>query len=406
MSFDVQGLRAQFPILAQKGPRDLPLVYLDNAASTQRPLAVLDAIDAYERSKHANVHRAVHVLSRRATEAYEDGRKSLARFLNAPSTDEVVFTRGTTEALNLVASSWGSLLADGDEIVLSELEHHSNIVPWQMVAARTGAVIRVIPVLDDGSLDQQAYRALLGPRTKVVAVNHVSNALGTLNPIAEMAEAAHAVGAVMVVDGAQAVPHEPVDVQALGADFYALSGHKMYGPTGSGALWGRKELLERMPPWQGGGDMIETVTFEESTWAEVPAKFEAGTPNISGAVGIGAAADFLAEVGLEAVAAHEAALLEQVTEGVRRIEGVRIVGTAARKAGVLSFVVDGLHPHDVGTFLDEEGIAVRTGHHCTQPLMKRMGVDATARASFGLYNTAEEVERFVVALDKIVRLFT
>ncbi|MCA9569493.1 MAG: cysteine desulfurase [Myxococcales bacterium] len=405
MSYDVEALRAQFPILAETGRNGQPLVYLDNAASTQRPLAVLDAVDHYERHAHANVHRAVHVLSQRATEAYEAGRAQLAAFLNAPSPDEVVFTRGTTEALNLVAYAWGGMLAPGDEVVLTALEHHSNIVPWQLVAARTGAVIRVVPIHDDGSLDLDAYDRLLGPRTKIVSVGHTSNALGTVNPVAEMAARAHAVGAILVVDGAQGAPHAPIDVQALGADFFALSGHKMYGPTGIGALWGRMELLERMPPWQGGGDMIETVRFEGSTWAAPPARFEAGTPYIAGAVGIGAAARFLMDVGRDAVSAHEARLLARATAGLQSLDGVRILGTAPHKAAVLSFVVDGLHPTDVGTFLDEDGIAVRTGHHCAQPLMERLGVEATARASFGLYNTEAEVDRFLTSMAKIVRLF-
>lgn len=405
MTYDVAALREQFPILTEPGRHGRSLVYLDNAASTQRPLAVLDAVERYERHDHANVHRAVHILSQRATEAYEAARQKVARFIGAPDVDEVVFTRGTTEALNLVAQSWGSLLGPGDEIVLTELEHHSNIVPWQMVAARTGAVIRVVPVQDDGSLDLDAYGDLLGPKTRVVAVNHTSNALGTVNPIGVMAEMAHAVGAVLVADGAQSTPHGLVDVASLGVDFYAFSGHKMYGPTGIGALWGRREHLDRMPPWQGGGDMIETVSFSGSTWAEPPAKFEAGTPNMSGAVGLGAAADFLDGVGREAVAAHEAMLLERATAGLAALEGVRILGTAPGKAAVISFVVDGLHPSDVGTLLDEDGVAVRTGHHCTQPLMERLGVDATARASFGLYNTVEEVDRFVASLEKIVRLF-
>lgn len=405
MSLDVLALRARFPILVEPASNGGPLIYLDNAASTQRVDSVLNAVDHYERHDHANVHRGVHLLSRRATEAYEAGRASLASFLNAASEDEVIFTRGTTEALNLVAASWGSTLAAGDEIILSELEHHSNIVPWQMAAARTGAVIRVIPVLDDGSLDMEAFAGLLNARTKVVAVNHYSNALGTINPVKRLAEGAHSVGAVLVLDGAQAAPHGRIDVQDLGCDFYALSGHKIYGPTGIGALWGRMELLEAMPPWQGGGDMIETVTFAGSTWAPPPAKFEAGTPNISGAVGIGAAARFLMELDPADIAAHEASLLKRATDALEKMDGVRIIGTAAEKTAVLSFVVEGLHAHDIGTLLDEQGIAVRTGHHCTQPLMERMGVDATARASFALYNTEAEVDVFIAALHKIVTLF-
>ncbi|MCB9675764.1 MAG: cysteine desulfurase [Alphaproteobacteria bacterium] len=405
MTFDVDAVRAQFPILREAGLDGRPLVYFDNAASSQKPLAVLDAIRAYYEHDHANVHRGVHVLSRRATEAYEAARTDVARFVGAASPDEIVFTRGTTEALNLVAYAWAAFLSPGDEILLTELEHHSNIVPWQLVARQTGARIRAVPIHDDGTLDLEAFEALLGPRTKVVAVTHVSNALGTVVDVAHIAERAHAHGAIVVVDGAQAAPHGAVDVAALGADFYALSGHKMYGPTGIGALWGRASLLEQMPPWQGGGEMIETVTFEESTWAPPPARFEAGTPNIAGAVGLGAAARWMLDLGPAAIAAHEASLLARATELVGAIAGVRLVGTAPHKAGVLSFVTDGLHPHDIGTLLDEQGIAVRTGHHCAQPVMRRMGVDATARASFAAYNTLAEVERFAAALQRTVTLF-
>jgi len=405
MSLDLESIRAQFPVLHQAGTNGSPLVYLDNAASSQKPSAVIDAISAYYEHDHANVHRGVHLLSRRATEAFELGRSRVARFIGAASPEQLVFTRGTTESLNLVASAWGSMLGEGDEIVLTELEHHSNIVPWQMVAARTGAVIRVIPLLDDGSLDLDAYAALLCERTRVVSVAHVSNALGTVNDVVTITEQAHKYGALVVVDGAQAAPHGSVDVGALGCDFYALSAHKMYGPTGIGALWGRAELLEQMPPWQGGGEMIETVSFQGSTWAPPPAKFEAGTPNIAGAVGFGVAAEWMAELGPQAIAAHEQVLLDRATARVAEIDGVRIIGTAPHKAGVLSFVAKGLHPHDIGTLLDEQGIAVRTGHHCAQPVMERMGVDATARASFAVYNTVDEVDRFAKALARIISLF-
>lgn len=395
-------VRDQFPILDQEGAPGQPLVFLDSAASSQRPQAVLDAIQHYETHLHANVHRGVHLLSRRATEAYEAARADVARFLNAPSVDEIVFTRGTTEALNLVAHTWGQSLGEGDEIVLTAMEHHSNIVPWQLVAQRTGAVIRVVPVLPDGSLDMDAYRALLGPKTQVVSMVHVSNALGTINPVREICRLAHEHGAIAIIDGAQAVPHQPVDVQELGADFYAFSGHKMYGPTGIGVLWGRMSLLSELPPWQGGGDMIETVSFDGSTWAAPPARFEAGTPNIAGAVGLGAAVRWMESVGREAIAAHEAELLRVGTAGMLEIPGVHLVGTAADKAGVISFLVDGLHAHDVGTLLDEQGIAVRTGHHCTMPLLAALGIDATARASFGAYNTLDDVERFLAGVRKVL----
>lgn len=396
-------VRDQFPILDQPGPDGRPLVFLDSAASAQRPRAVLDAIAHYETHDHANVHRGVHTLSRRATEAYEAGRSRIARFLGAADADEVIFTRGTTEALNLAANTLAPRLQPGDEILLSAMEHHSNIVPWQLVAQRTGARIRVVPVRPDGSLDLAAFDELLTERTRILGLIHVSNALGTINPVHDLCERARQAGAITVVDGAQAVPHAPVDVQQLGADLYAFSGHKMYGPTGIGALWGRADLLAELPPWQGGGDMIEVVRFEGSTWAEPPARFEAGTPNISGAVGLGAAADWMESVGREAIAAHEAELLAAATAGIQGLDGVRIVGTAQPKAAVLSFVVDGLHAHDVGTLLDEQGVGVRTGHHCTMPLLEALGVDATARASFAAYNTLSDVERFVEGVTKVLR---
>jgi cysteine desulfurase/selenocysteine lyase len=403
---DIEAIRAQFPILQELGTNGEPIVYLDNAASSQKPLAVIDALDHYYRTDHANVHRGVHLLSRRATEAYEAARVDVQRFMNAGSDDEIVFTRGTTEGLNLVASSWSAFLQPGDEILLTHLEHHSNIVPWQLAAQRSGATIKVLPVHDDGSVAMEQLDTYITDRTRVVSVSHISNALGTVLDVKRIAEAAHAAGAIVVVDGAQSAPHEPIDVQALDADFYVFSGHKIYGPTGIGALYGKAALLDKMPPWQGGGEMIDTVTFEGSTWAPAPAKFEAGTPNIAGAVGLGAACRWMLDVGVDAIKAHEASLLDYVTPQVEAMDKVRIVGTAPGKAGVLSFVVDGLHPHDIGTLLDEQGVAVRTGHHCTQPLMRRMGVDATARASLAVYNTTAELDRFVAALDKTVRLFS
>lgn len=405
MSLDVAAIRAQFPVLDQT-VHGKPLVFLDSAASAQRPQVVIDAVKTYEERDHANVHRGVHNLSQRATEAFERGRQSVARFLGAASKSEVVFTRGTTEGLNLVAQSWGgAFLSEGDEIVLTGMEHHSNIVPWQLVAQRTGAVIKVWPIRDDGSLDLQAAGDVLGPRTKVVGCVHVSNALGTVNPVREICAMARDVGALSVIDGAQATPHSAIDVGELGCDVYALSGHKVYAPTGIGALWARPEVLEAMPPWQGGGEMIRTVTFEASQYAPPPAKFEAGTPNISGAVGLGAALDWLEAVGMEAVQAHEAALLDYGTAALEGIEGLTLIGTASDKAGVLSFVMDGVHPHDIGTILDMEGVAVRTGHHCAQPVMQRFGIPATTRASLGVYNTTADLDRLVAALKRVQEMF-
>ena len=405
MSFDVDAVRAQFPVLHQE-VFGKPLAFLDSAASAQRPSAVIEAVKAYEEQDHANVHRGVHQLSQRATVAFEKGRQSVADFLGAPSKSQVIFTRGTTEGLNLVAHAWGgTFLSPGDEIVLTGMEHHSNIVPWQLVAQRTGAVIKVWPILDDGSLDMNAAGDVLGPRTKVVGCVHVSNALGTVNPVREICAMARDVGALSVIDGAQATPHTKLNVTELGCDVYAMSGHKVYAPTGIGALWARAEVLEAMPPWQGGGEMIRTVTFESSEYAPPPAKFEAGTPNISGAIGLGVALDWLQALGMEAVQAHEAALLDYGTEALRSFEGLTLVGTAPDKAGVLSFVMDGVHPHDVGTILDMEGVAVRTGHHCAQPVMQRFGVPATTRASLGVYNTTEDLDRLVAGLRRVQELF-
>ena len=399
--FPIDEVRSQFPVL-QERPE---LVYLDSAASAQKPRAVLDAMRTHDTTHHANVHRGVHRLSQEATEAFELARRRVQHFLNAPEEREVVFTRGTTEALNLVAHSWGGAnLRAGDRILLTELEHHSNIVPWQLVAARTGAEVVAARVHDDGSLDLDDWKAKLADGVKVVAFNHVSNALGSMQPVHQLCAWARDAGAVSVVDGAQGAVHAPVDVVALGCDFYALSGHKVYGPTGIGALWGREALLEAMPPYQGGGEMIDQVSFEASTWAELPAKFEAGTPAITQAVGLGAAVQWLHELGRERAAAWEEHVLAVGTEALAEVEGLRILGTAQPKASVLSFVMDGLHPQDIGTLLDEQGIAVRTGHHCAQPLMKRFGVPATTRASLGVYTTPAEVLRLAKALKTVRRI--
>ncbi len=403
--FDAPAVRAEFPILAQR-IHGRPLVYLDNANTTQKPASVIEAERAYYERDNSNIHRATHLLSERATKAYEAARQKVQRLLNAAETREIVFTRGTTEAINLVAQSWGRAnLGPGDEVVLTWMEHHSNIVPWQLVCEQTGASLRVVPITDDGELDVAAYEAALGPRTKLVAAIHVSNALGTVNPVARMVEAAHARGVPILLDGAQAVAHVPVDVQALGCDFYACSAHKMYGPTGIGALYGRAALLERMPPWQGGGDMIADVTFEKTSYNVLPYKFEAGTPNIAGVVGFGAAVDFLRRFDLRQVAAHEHDLLDEATARVQALDGVRVIGRAREKAGVLSFVIDGVHPHDIGTILDREGVAVRTGQHCAQPVMDRFGIPATVRASFAIYNTREDVDALVRALGRVREVF-
>jgi cysteine desulfurase/selenocysteine lyase len=401
VAYDVAALRAEFPLLARP-VRGKPLAYLDNAATTQKPRAVLEALDRYYREHNANVHRGVHWLSERATADFEGARETLRGFINAASVREVVFTRGTTESINLVAQSWGRAnLAPGDEVLVSNLEHHSNIVPWQMLAAATAAKVVVAPIRDDGALDLAALEARLSDRTRLVAVGHVSNALGTVNPVRRIAELARARGALTLVDGAQAAPHLAIDVQALGCDFYALSAHKMYGPTGVGLLWGREALLEAMPPWQGGGDMIKAVSFGGTVYNDLPYKFEAGTPDIAGAIGFGAAARFLLGIGLERIAAHEHDLLAHGTRALAALPGLRMVGTAPDKAAVLSFTLDGIHPHDVGTIVDAEGIAVRTGHHCAMPVMERLGVPATVRASLGLYNTADELDRLVAALGKV-----
>jgi cysteine desulfurase/selenocysteine lyase len=398
-------LARDFPILSRP-VRGRRLVYLDNGATTQKPEAVIEAERRFYRESNANIHRGVHWLSQHATDLYEQARERVQRLLNAASADEIVFTRGTTEAINLVAYSWGRAnLKAGDEVVLTGMEHHSNIVPWQLVCEQTGAVLKVVPITDRGELRLDAYESLLGPRTRLVSVVHVSNALGTVNPVARMVEFAHAAGAKVLVDGAQAVAHQAVDVQALGCDFYAFSGHKLYGPTGIGALYGRRELLAAMPPWQGGGDMIRTVSFEGSTWADAPQRFEAGTPNIAGAVALGAAIDYVMAIGLDRIAEHEHRLLAHATEAAQRIPGLRLIGTAAEKAGILSFVVDGIHPHDLGTILDAEGVAIRAGHHCAMPVMTRFGIPGTARASFALYNDEADVAALVAAIGKAQQMF-
>ena len=404
-ALDVQALRQDFPALHQT-VHGKPLAYLDNAASAQTPTQVIDAIFEFYRRDRANVHRGVHELSQRATASYEQARIKVQRFLNAASYQEIVWTRGTTESINLVASAWGRKnVKAGDEIIISALEHHSNIVPWQMLCEEKGAKLRVIPMNQAGELEMDAFGRLLSDRTKIVAVNHVSNALGTINPVEEIIARAHAAGAIVLLDGAQAVPHMAVDMQALDVDFYAFSGHKIFGPTGIGILYGKQALLESMPPYQGGGDMIASVTFEKTTYNELPYKFEAGTPNIADGIGLGAALDYAQEIGLDAIARYEAELLAYATEVVGAIEGVRLIGTAREKASVLSFVLEGIHPHDIGTILDREGVAVRAGHHCAQPVMDFFGVAATTRASFAFYNTREEVDQLATALVKVKELF-
>ena len=398
-------LRGQFPALAQE-VNGHPLVYLDNAATTQKPQAVLDAINHYYRADNANVHRAAHALSGRATRAFEDARETVARFINAPLSHEVIWTRGTTEAINLVAQSWGmSELRAGDEIVLSTLEHHANIVPWQLVAQRTGAVIRVIPLDERGDLDIAAYLALLGPRTRLVSVAHVSNALGTVNPVKEMVAAAKAVGSLSLIDGAQAVAHLEVDVQAIGCDFYAFSGHKLYGPTGIGVLWGRTELLERMPPWQAGGEMIDRVSFSGTTFNILPFKFEAGTPHIAGAIGLAAAIGFVMEQDKDSLASHEAALTDYLVAGLQQVPGLRLVGDPGQRAGAISFLLEDIHPQDAATLLDMQGIALRVGHHCAMPLMESLGVGGTMRASLACYNNRDDVDALLAALHKLRDFF-
>ena len=403
--FPVEAFRQDFPILASS-VRGKPLVYLDNAATTQKPRQVIDALNDYYRRYNSNIHRGLHTLSEQATNAYEAARGKIRAFINAASDKEVIFTRGTTEGINLVAQSYGrSRLAAGDEIIVSEMEHHSNIVPWQLLREQTGAALKVIPINDAGELMMDEYAKLLSDKTRIVAVAHVSNALGTVNPVAAIAQLAHEAGAVVVLDGAQAAPHEKLDVQALDCDFYAFSGHKLFGPTGVGALYGKQALLEDMPPYQGGGDMIKMVTFAKTLYNDLPYKFEAGTPYIAGVIGLGAAVDYVNEAGMERIADYEQALLQYATAEVGAIAGVRLIGTAKERAGVLSFVVDGIHPHDLGTLLDHEGIAVRAGHHCAMPVMERFKIPATARASFAFYNTFDEVDKLTAAIHKAISVF-
>jgi cysteine desulfurase/selenocysteine lyase len=402
---DFGSLRKDFPALHQL-VHGKPLAYLDNAASSQSPTPVHEAMAEQQRLNHSNVHRGVHQLSERSTAAFEGAREKVRRFINAQSTTEIVFTRGTTESINLVAASFGQRLSATDEVLITALEHHSNIVPWQLLCERTGARLVVAPIRDDGSLDIAAFDARLNSRTRIVALAHVSNALGTVNPVAALIAKAHAAGAAVLIDGAQAVPHMRLDVQALDCDFYAFSGHKMFGPTGTGVLYGKRALLETMPPYQGGGDMILTVSFERSTYNALPYKFEAGTPNITGVVGLGAAVDYLEALDFMALAAHEHALLEHASQRVlAEIPGARLIGTAPQKASVLSFVIDGIHAHDVGTIVDSEGVAIRTGHHCAMPVMERFGVAATARASFAFYNNDYDVDRLIAGLKKAVEIF-
>jgi cysteine desulfurase / selenocysteine lyase len=402
--FDVHAIRQDFPILHQT-INGKPLVFFDNAASSQRPRAVIDAISRYYECDHANVHRGVHTLSQRATEAYEGARELIRKFINAAETKEIIFVRGTTEAINLVAQSYARpQLRPGDEILISGLEHHANIVPWQMVCEQTGATLKVIPIDETGAVDFAAFERLLGPRTKLLALAHVSNALGTVVPVEKFIAAAKAKGVPVLLDGAQAVPHSVVDVRALGCDFYCFSAHKMCGPTGIGVLYGRKALLQAMPPWQGGGDMILSVTFEKTTYNDLPWKFEAGTPDIAGVIGLGAAIRYLDAIGMQRIAAYEHELLDYATERLAAVPGLRIIGTSPQKASVVSFTLEGIHPHDIGTVLDTEGVAIRTGHHCAMPVMEFFRIPATARASLSFYNTFEEVDRLIAALEHTRRL--
>jgi cysteine desulfurase/selenocysteine lyase len=403
--FKVEEVRKDFPIL-QRTIHGKPLVYFDTAASAQRPRAVIEATDSFYREHNSNVHRGVHTLSQEATELYEGGRKRLAQFINAPSWREVIFTRGTTESINLVAQSFlRPVLKPGDEILVSHMEHHSNIVPWQLLCEQTGASLKVVPINQRGELEMDVLESMLSERVKLLGIVHISNALGTINPIAEICRLAKSHGVPVLVDGAQAMPHTTVDVQALGCDFYCLSGHKMYGPTGIGALWSRESILNAMPPWQGGGEMINKVTFEGSTWNELPSKFEAGTPNIAGGAGMAATIDYLSGFDMAEVAAHELSVLRYATGRMEEIEGLRIIGTAQEKAAVISFTLGDIHPHDLGTIIDHYGIALRTGHHCTMPVMQFFNLPATARVSFGMYNTKSEVDALIDALNKVVEMF-
>lgn len=403
--FDVESLRQDFPILART-VRDKPLVYLDNAATAQKPAQVIETVAEYYRGYNSNIHRGVHSLSEEATAAYESARGKCRSFINADSDKEIIFVKGTTEAINLVVNTYGrSNIQAGDEIIISWMEHHSNIVPWQLFCEQTGAVLKVIPINDAGELIMDEYKKFLGARTKMVAVGHISNALGTINPVKEIIDLAHAHNAAVLIDGAQAAPHTTIDVQALDCDFYAFSSHKLFGPTGVGVLYGKQALLETMPPYQGGGDMIKMVTFEKTVYNDLPYKFEAGTPHIAGVIGLGAAIDYVSAIGLDAIANYEHELLEYAIEAALRIEGLRLIGTAKNKASILSFVLDKVHPHDLGTILDHEGIAIRTGHHCAMPVMDRFAVPATARASFAFYNTREEVDILIAGIENAKKVF-
>ena len=404
-AFDIDAVRADFPIL-QETIHGKPLVYMDNAATTQKPVQVITAVDEYYRHYNSNIHRGVHTLSEKATAAYEGARKKIQTFINAASTKEIIFTRGTTESINLVTQSYGrSTLKPGDEIIISEMEHHSNIVPWQLLCEQTGAVLKIIPINDDGELIMEEYGKLLNAKTRIVAIVHISNALGTINPVKKIIDMAHAHNAVVLVDGAQAVAHTPVDVQALDCDFYVFSGHKLFGPTGTGVLYGKQSLLEQMPPYQGGGDMIKMVTFKKTTYNDLPHKFEAGTPHIAGFIGLGAAIDYVTKTGLENISAWESDLLHYATEAAGNIKELKLIGTAKHKASILSFTLKGIHPHDIGTILDHEGIAIRAGHHCAMPVMEHFKIPATARASFSFYNTRAEVDRLVLGINKCLEIF-
>ena len=403
VKLDIENIRAQFPALHQEvfGKQ---LVYFDNGATAQKPQSVIDAINQYYTKENANIHRGVHHLSQVATEKYEIARKTIQRYINAPLPEQVLFTKGTTDSINLVAYSFGELLNEGDEIIISEMEHHSNIVPWQMLCERKGCKLNVIPINEDGSLKMEVYSQLLNDKTKLVAVTHISNTLGTINPVEDIIEQAHKVGAKVLIDGAQSIQHMNVDVQELDCDFFAFSGHKVFGPTGVGVLYGKKEILDQMPPYQGGGDMIAKVTFEKTTYNELPHKFEAGTPNISGGICLGTAFEYLESLDMEAIQLHEKDLLDYATEQLKEIDGVRLIGTAPEKTSVVSFVVEGTHPFDIGTLLDKQGVAVRTGHHCTQPLMDKYNIPGTIRASFALYNTKEEIDVFIIALKRSINM--
>ena len=404
-ALDVERIRGEFPILART-VNGRPLVYLDNAATAQKPRAVIDALSSYYQTINANIHRGVHHLSVKATDAYEQARRTMQAFLGAARPEEVIFVRSATEGINLVAQTWGRAnVRQGDEVLITHLEHHSNIVPWQILCEQTGARLRVAPINDAGEVVQEEFRGLLNEKTKIAAFAHVSNALGTINPVRDMVAAAREAGATVLIDGAQAAPHMAIDVRDLGADFYVVTGHKMFGPTGISVVWGRHELLQDMPPYQGGGEMILSVTFEKTIYNKVPHKFEAGTPHIAGAIGLGAAAKWLMEAGLDRVAAHEHELLEYGTARLGELPGVAIIGTAADKASILSFTIDGVHPHDAGTILDQDGIAVRTGHHCAQPVMQRFGIDATVRASLALYNTKREIDALAEGVRKVIEVF-